>query len=238
MCFCFSLCVRVQSVCSRLCLRRVQLWGQSWMRREESTRVSWESSPDWSRDTTTSGRWVCSLRFRTHPQTHSNTLTKIQILVRNSILVSPHNSAPRATEGRTLPRVWTWSLCHPRCCHPSLSPHSPFHRSHLPSLPLRRSAGSAWHLPPSRGGSRCGGLKHQWWEKEKLKEEWPHDLILWVVFSPIDCWWLCLWIQDQLMESMDVAKDPAVKMKGEDLAHAYDAVRVANKSVCFLIHSY
>lgn len=35
------------------------------------------------------------------------------------------------------------------------------------------------------------------------------------------------------MESMDVAKDPAVKMKGEDLAHAYDAVRVANKSVRF-----
>ncbi|XP_078115347.1 unconventional myosin-Vb [Sander vitreus] len=34
---------------------------------------------------------------------------------------------------------------------------------------------------------------------------------------------------DQLMEKMDVAKDPAVKMKGEDLAHAYDAVRVANK---------
>ncbi|XP_068581992.1 unconventional myosin-Va [Cebidichthys violaceus] len=34
---------------------------------------------------------------------------------------------------------------------------------------------------------------------------------------------------DQLMEMMDVAKDPAVKMKGEDLAHAYDAVRVANK---------
>ncbi|XP_076582001.1 unconventional myosin-Vb [Chaetodon auriga] len=34
---------------------------------------------------------------------------------------------------------------------------------------------------------------------------------------------------DQLMETMDVAKDPAVKMKGEDLAHAYDAVRVANK---------
>lgn len=33
------------------------------------------------------------------------------------------------------------------------------------------------------------------------------------------------------MEKMDVAKDPAVKMKGEDLAHAYDAVRVANKSV-------
>lgn len=33
------------------------------------------------------------------------------------------------------------------------------------------------------------------------------------------------------METMDVAKDPAVKMKGEDLAHAYDAVRVANKSV-------
>nr|XP_029132855.1 unconventional myosin-Vb-like [Labrus bergylta] len=34
---------------------------------------------------------------------------------------------------------------------------------------------------------------------------------------------------DQLMERMDVAKDPAVKMKAEDLAHAYDAVRVANK---------
>ncbi|XP_042369881.1 unconventional myosin-Vb [Plectropomus leopardus] len=34
---------------------------------------------------------------------------------------------------------------------------------------------------------------------------------------------------DQLMERMDVAKVPAVKMKGEDLAHAYDAVRVANK---------
>lgn len=34
---------------------------------------------------------------------------------------------------------------------------------------------------------------------------------------------------EQLMEVMDVAKDPAVKMKGEDLAHAYDAVRVANK---------
>ncbi|XP_022046954.2 unconventional myosin-Vb [Acanthochromis polyacanthus] len=31
---------------------------------------------------------------------------------------------------------------------------------------------------------------------------------------------------DQLMEKLDVAK---VKMKGEDLAHAYDAVRVANK---------
>lgn len=35
------------------------------------------------------------------------------------------------------------------------------------------------------------------------------------------------------MESMDVARDPAVKMKGEDLAHAYDAVRVANKWVFF-----
>ncbi|TKS74467.1 Unconventional myosin-Va [Collichthys lucidus] len=34
---------------------------------------------------------------------------------------------------------------------------------------------------------------------------------------------------DQLMEKMDVARDPTVKMKGEDLAHAYDAVRVANK---------
>ena len=40
------------------------------------------------------------------------------------------------------------------------------------------------------------------------------------------------------MERMDVAKDPAVKMKGEDLECAYDAVRVANKSVCrhLLIH--
>lgn len=28
-----------------------------------------------------------------------------------------------------------------------------------------------------------------------------------------------------------MAKDPAVKMRGEDLAHAYDAVRLANKSV-------
>ncbi|KAM4548595.1 unconventional myosin-Va [Odontesthes bonariensis] len=34
---------------------------------------------------------------------------------------------------------------------------------------------------------------------------------------------------DQLMERMDVAKDPAVKMKAEDLECAYDAVRVANK---------
>ena len=33
------------------------------------------------------------------------------------------------------------------------------------------------------------------------------------------------------MEKMDVSKEPAVKMRGEDLAHAYDAVRVANKSV-------
>lgn len=33
------------------------------------------------------------------------------------------------------------------------------------------------------------------------------------------------------MEKMDVAKDPAVKMNAEDLEHAYDAVRVANKSV-------
>ncbi|XP_041791311.1 unconventional myosin-Vb [Chelmon rostratus] len=41
--------------------------------------------------------------------------------------------------------------------------------------------------------------------------------------------WSCETPLDQLMEVMDVAKDPAVKMKGEDLAHAYDAVRVANK---------
>lgn len=39
------------------------------------------------------------------------------------------------------------------------------------------------------------------------------------------------------MERMDVAKDAAVKMTGEDLAHAYDAVRVANKSVCLCIYS-
>lgn len=42
----------------------------------------------------------------------------------------------------------------------------------------------------------------------------------------------CVLPQDQLMEGMDVAKDHVVKMTGEDLAHAYDAVRVANKSVC------
>nr|XP_033477195.1 unconventional myosin-Vb [Epinephelus lanceolatus] len=41
--------------------------------------------------------------------------------------------------------------------------------------------------------------------------------------------WSCDTPMDQLMERMDVAKDPTVKMKGEDLAHAYDAVRVANK---------
>ncbi|XP_029285478.1 unconventional myosin-Vb [Cottoperca gobio] len=41
--------------------------------------------------------------------------------------------------------------------------------------------------------------------------------------------WSCETPIEQLMVSMDVAKDPAVKMKGEDLAHAYDAVRVANK---------
>nr|XP_046247964.1 unconventional myosin-Vb isoform X2 [Scatophagus argus] len=44
---------------------------------------------------------------------------------------------------------------------------------------------------------------------------------------------ICAWNSespmDHLMEQMDVAKDPTVKMKGEDLAHAYDAVRVANK---------
>lgn len=33
------------------------------------------------------------------------------------------------------------------------------------------------------------------------------------------------------MENVGVAKDTAEKMKGEDLRHAYDAVRVANKSV-------
>ncbi|XP_056134033.1 unconventional myosin-Va [Lampris incognitus] len=34
---------------------------------------------------------------------------------------------------------------------------------------------------------------------------------------------------DQLMERMGVCKDLAVKLRGEDLRHAYDAVRVANK---------
>lgn len=38
------------------------------------------------------------------------------------------------------------------------------------------------------------------------------------------------------MENLDVSRDPAVKLKGEDLAHAYDAVRVANKSVFFFFH--
>ncbi|KAM9385365.1 unconventional myosin-Va [Pholidichthys leucotaenia] len=41
--------------------------------------------------------------------------------------------------------------------------------------------------------------------------------------------WSSEFPMEQLMEKMDVAKDPAVKMKAEDLAHAYDAVRVANK---------
>ncbi|XP_024127707.1 unconventional myosin-Vb [Oryzias melastigma] len=35
--------------------------------------------------------------------------------------------------------------------------------------------------------------------------------------------------KEQLMEKMDVAKDLVVKMSAEDLEHAYDAVRVANK---------
>lgn len=39
------------------------------------------------------------------------------------------------------------------------------------------------------------------------------------------------------MDSMDVARDTAVKMKGEDLAHAYDAVRVANKCVVCFVHT-
>ncbi|XP_046869824.1 unconventional myosin-Vb-like [Hypomesus transpacificus] len=34
---------------------------------------------------------------------------------------------------------------------------------------------------------------------------------------------------DTLMENMGVAKDTAVKMRADDLGHAYDAVRVANK---------
>ncbi|XP_068175280.1 unconventional myosin-Va [Antennarius striatus] len=41
--------------------------------------------------------------------------------------------------------------------------------------------------------------------------------------------WSCDIPLDQLMEKLDVAKDPAVKMSGEDLVHAYDAVRVSNK---------
>ncbi len=35
------------------------------------------------------------------------------------------------------------------------------------------------------------------------------------------------------MEDMSIAKDTAESMKGEDLRYAYDAVRVANKSVSF-----
>lgn len=161
----------MQSVCSRLCLRRLQLWGQSWMRSGESTRVSWESSPDWSRDMTTSGKWVCWLRFGTHPQNnfwHSNKLCSDPSTL--------PNSAPRATEGQTLPIVWTLSLHHPLCCRPSLSPHFPFHLSHLPFLRQRRFEGLVWHLPPLRGECRCGGLKPQWWEdleeeKSKKKKE-------------------------------------------------------------------
>lgn len=35
------------------------------------------------------------------------------------------------------------------------------------------------------------------------------------------------------MEDMSVVKDTAERLKGEDLRYAYDAVRVANKSVSF-----
>ncbi|XP_030583367.1 unconventional myosin-Vb [Archocentrus centrarchus] len=42
---------------------------------------------------------------------------------------------------------------------------------------------------------------------------------------------------EQLMEKMDVAKDPVVKLKGEDLALAYDAVRVANKFLESQLHN-
>ncbi|XP_055077033.1 unconventional myosin-Vb [Periophthalmus magnuspinnatus] len=42
---------------------------------------------------------------------------------------------------------------------------------------------------------------------------------------------------DLLMESLAVAKDPTVKMKSDDLAHAYDAVRVANKFLENQLHS-
>lgn len=38
------------------------------------------------------------------------------------------------------------------------------------------------------------------------------------------------------MEDMSVAKDTAERMKGEDIRYAYDAVRVANKSVSFHSH--
>ncbi|XP_037626666.1 unconventional myosin-Vb [Sebastes umbrosus] len=48
---------------------------------------------------------------------------------------------------------------------------------------------------------------------------WERRVSVWSFDTPMD----------QLMETMDVARDPAVKMKAEDLAHAYDAVRVANK---------
>lgn len=41
------------------------------------------------------------------------------------------------------------------------------------------------------------------------------------------------YLQNILMEDMSIAKDTAERMKGEDLRYAYDAVRVANKSVSF-----
>lgn len=40
---------------------------------------------------------------------------------------------------------------------------------------------------------------------------------------------VCAGVQNVLMEEVGVAKDAADKMQGEDLRHAYDAVRVANK---------
>lgn len=39
----------------------------------------------------------------------------------------------------------------------------------------------------------------------------------------------CSALQNVLMEEVGVAKVAADKMQGEDLRHAYDAVRVANK---------
>lgn len=167
----------MQSVCSRLCLRRLQLWGQRWMRSEESTRVSWESSRDWSRDMTTSGKWVCWLRFGTHPQNNSWRWQTNKLWPDPSTLP---NSAPRATEGQTLPRVRTLSLHRPLCFHPNLSPHFPFHLSHLPFLPQRRFEGAAWHLQPLRGECQCGGLKLQWWEDlEEEKSQKKNGLEIW-----------------------------------------------------------
>lgn len=83
----------MQNVCSRPYLRRLQLWGQTWMRSGESTRVSWESSRDWSRDMTTSGKWVCWLRFE-----HIHRIT-FDTLTNKRTLLWPLNSSQQRIKG-------------------------------------------------------------------------------------------------------------------------------------------